>query len=212
MPIKYAAVFQGATRVAEHPVAQFPALSDICQKLATKESSKGKTNRAKLTDDSQGVDINYTVNSQGLILICVTTQDLPIRVGFDFLARVEKNCKGDRRDWTFDKDTLRKEVAWSNDPQNDIARKVQGQIDEVKDIMLENVDKVLERHDKLETMVQKSDQMANEAQTFFKRGRDIRRKLCCQEVKLNMMMVGAVVIVIIVIVLIVCKPNFSSCS
>ena len=171
-----------------------------------------QTNRAKLTDDSQGVDINYIVNAQGLILICVTTQDLPIRVGFDFLGRVERTCKGDRQDWSFDSTTLKKEVAWSNDPSNDAARKVQGQIDEVKDIMLENVDKVLERHDKLETMVQKSDQMANEAQTFFKHGRSLRRKMCCQEAKLNMMMIGAVVIVALIIVLVVCKPNFSSCS
>eukprot|EP01064_Diplonema_japonicum_P021633 TRINITY_DN3119_c1_g1_i1.p1 TRINITY_DN3119_c1_g1~~TRINITY_DN3119_c1_g1_i1.p1 ORF type:complete len:220 (+),score=40.55 TRINITY_DN3119_c1_g1_i1:23-661(+) len=212
MPIKYSAIFLEGNRVAEHPAGGYAALAETCQRLADKEARINKYNRTKLTDDSQGVDVNYLATGRDVLIVCVSTTDMPVRTSFDMLGRVEVKCRGDRQDWPSPSETLKRESEYANDPRNDIAKKVQGEIAEIQDIMMENMDKMLDRHDKLENMVQKSDALANEGQTFFKRGRELRRKMCCQQAKMTIMVVVVVMVVILVAVLVICKPNFSSCS
>ncbi|KAJ9470257.1 hypothetical protein DIPPA_20000 [Diplonema papillatum] len=211
MPIKYAAVFFGSQRVAEYP-STFPSHSELCQKLANKEARINKYNRSKLTDDAHGVDVSYLATGRDVLVCCVSTQDVAMRISFDMLARIEQKTRGDRQDWPSPKETLKKEMEFSNDPRNDAAKLVQNQISEIQDIMMDNVDKMLDRQDKIENMVQKTDALANEGQTFFKRGRDIRRKMCCQQAKMTIMVAVIVLVVIFIIILFACNPNFSRCS
>eukprot|EP01059_Diplonema_ambulator_P025921 TRINITY_DN4304_c1_g1_i2.p1 TRINITY_DN4304_c1_g1~~TRINITY_DN4304_c1_g1_i2.p1 ORF type:complete len:232 (+),score=52.82 TRINITY_DN4304_c1_g1_i2:59-697(+) len=212
MPIKYAAIYLEGNRVAEQPAGGYPALAETCQRLADKEIKINKYNRTKLTDDAQGVDVNYLATGRSVLIVCVSSTDTAVRTSFDMLGRVEAKCRGDRQDWPNPSQTLKHEMEYANDPRNDIAKKVQGEIAEIQDIMMENMDKMLDRHDKLEGMVAKSDALANEGETFFKRGRELRRKMCCQQAKMTFMLVAVVLVIILIIVLIVCKPNFSSCS
>ena len=64
-------------------------------------------------------------------------------------------------------------------------QKVKSQIDDVKDVMASNIDKVLERGEKLEDVLEKSDQMKDHAMQFKTKGKKLRRMLYCQNIKMK---------------------------
>ena len=113
------------------------------------------------------------------------------------LGKVEAKCRGASQDWGNAKETLKKEMEFANDPRNDVVTAVQGQIGEIQDIMMENMDKMLERGDKIEGMVQKSENIASEGAQFRKRGKELKTKMWCQDMKVKAMMC---------FVLLVCTP------
>ena len=62
---------------------------------------------------------------------------------------------------------------------------VQQQVSEVKEIMMDNIEKVLDRGEKIELLVDKSDALRFEAANFHKTGRALRRNLWCQNMKIK---------------------------
>ena len=54
---------------------------------------------------------------------------------------------------------------YNTNPSVDTIARVQAQIDEVKDVMIENIDRVLERGERIELLVDKTDRLS---QTAFK--------------------------------------------
>lgn len=57
---------------------------------------------------------------------------------------------------------------YNNDPSSDRIARVQQQIDEVKDVMIENIDRVLERGERIELLVDKTDRLNQQAFKFEK--------------------------------------------
>ena len=62
---------------------------------------------------------------------------------------------------------------------------VQQQVSQVKEIMMDNIEKVLDRGEKIELLVDKSDALRFEAANFHKTGRALRRNLWCQNMKIK---------------------------
>lgn len=54
--------------------------------------------------------------------------------------------------------------------------KVKAQVSEVKGVMMENIEKVLDRGEKIELLVDKTDNLHHQAQDFRSSGTSIRRK------------------------------------
>lgn len=57
---------------------------------------------------------------------------------------------------------------YNTNPTSDNISKVQAQIDSVKDVMIENIDKVLERGERIELLVDKTDRLNQQAFKFEK--------------------------------------------
>lgn len=55
-----------------------------------------------------------------------------------------------------------------NDPSSDNLSRVRGQIDDVKSVMVQNIEKILDRGEKIELLVDKTDQLSQEAFKFEK--------------------------------------------
>jgi vesicle-associated membrane protein 7 len=66
---------------------------------------------------------------------------------------------------------------------NDSIGRVQGQIDQVKDVMVQNIEKVLERGEKIELLVDKTDKLNQQAFKFQKNSRTLRRTLWWKKVR-----------------------------
>ena len=62
---------------------------------------------------------------------------------------------------------------------------VQQEVSQVKEIMMDNIEKVLDRGEKIELLVDKSDALRFEAANFHKTGRALRRNLWCQNMKIK---------------------------
>eukprot|EP00879_Flechtneria_rotunda_P005114 GHRR01005396.1.p1 GENE.GHRR01005396.1~~GHRR01005396.1.p1 ORF type:complete len:264 (+),score=92.96 GHRR01005396.1:180-971(+) len=88
---------------------------------------------------------------------------------------------------------------------------VQKKVDEVKGIMSDNIEKVLSRGEKLDLLVDKTDNLMFEADRFVKSGRALRRKMWWNNIKMKIVMGVAVVMVILIIFLLICFGGGRSC-
>ena len=64
---------------------------------------------------------------------------------------------------------------------------VQQQVSQVKEIMMDNIEKVLDRGEKIELLVDKSDALRFQADNFHKTGRQLRRHMWCQNMKMKVL-------------------------
>eukprot|EP00798_Chlamydomonas_sp_ICE-L_P012283 gene12283-15432_t len=81
---------------------------------------------------------------------------------------------------------------------------VQKKVDEVKGIMTENIDKMLQRGEKLELLTDKTENLMFEADRFVRTGRTLRRQMWWQNMKMKLIMGFAALLLAVVVFLIVC--------
>lgn len=64
----------------------------------------------------------------------------------------------------------------TNPPTDELAR-AQNELDQVKNIMVQNVEQILSRGERIELLVDKTDTMANQATAFRRGARTVRRQM-----------------------------------
>ncbi|KAL3838178.1 hypothetical protein ACJIZ3_022769 [Penstemon smallii] len=77
--------------------------------------------------------------------------------------------------------------------------KLKAQITEVKGLMMDNIEKVLDRGEKIELLVDKTENLQFQADSFQRQGRELRRKMWLQNLRMKLMVAGAVLILIFII-------------
>ena len=98
---------------------------------------------------------------------------------------------------------LREQMEWFNsNPSDERVRKIREEIDAVKDVMVQNIDKVLERGERIEILVKQTDKLQTQSVGFVKRSKDLRCSLWCKNVKL-MICIGILCLVLIIILIVI---------
>lgn len=82
--------------------------------------------------------------------------------------------------------------------------KLKAQITEVKGIMMDNIEKVLDRGEKIELLVDKTENLQFQADSFQRQGRQLRRKMWLQNLQMKLMIGGAIFVSIVVVWLFIC--------
>ncbi|XP_047323996.1 vesicle-associated membrane protein 727-like [Impatiens glandulifera] len=82
--------------------------------------------------------------------------------------------------------------------------KLKAQITEVKGVMMDNIEKVLDRGEKIELLVDKTENLQFQADSFQRQGRQLRRKMWLQNIQMKMMIFGVFIALILIIWLIWC--------
>ncbi|XP_018514131.2 putative vesicle-associated membrane protein 726 isoform X2 [Brassica rapa] len=85
--------------------------------------------------------------------------------------------------------------------------KVKAQVSEVKGVMMENIEKVLDRGEKIELLVDKTEDLRSHAQDFRTQGTKIRRKMWWENMKIKLIVAGIIIALILIIIISVC-PGF----
>ncbi|VAI50986.1 unnamed protein product [Triticum turgidum subsp. durum] len=88
---------------------------------------------------------------------------------------------------------------YSNDPNADCITRMKGEMDQVRSIMIDNIDKVLERGDRLEMLVDKTTTMQGNTMRFKRQARRFRNTVWWRNVKLT----AAVILILLAIIYIV---------
>lgn len=83
--------------------------------------------------------------------------------------------------------------------------KLRAQITEVKGVMMDNIEKVLDRGERIELLVDKTENLQFQADVFQRQGRQLRRKMWLQNLQMKLMVGGGILVVIILLWLIACK-------
>ncbi|GBF93600.1 hypothetical protein Rsub_06320 [Raphidocelis subcapitata] len=101
---------------------------------------------------------------------------------------------------------------YSSDPAADTINRVRGEISQVKDVMIENIAKVLDRGEKLDLLVNKTELLQGEAFAFRREASRARRLMWWKNVKMWFVMAGCVAAVVLVLVMMMCGVTFKKCG
>ncbi|OAY63617.1 putative vesicle-associated membrane protein 726 [Ananas comosus] len=101
---------------------------------------------------------------------------------------------------------LKEHMQYCVDHPEEISKlaKVKAQVSEVKGVMMENIEKVLDRGEKIELLVDKTENLRSQAQDFRQQGTKIRRKMLLQNMKIKLIVLGIIIALILIIILSVC--------
>jgi len=87
---------------------------------------------------------------------------------------------------------------------------LRSQVNEVKDVMSKNIEKVMERGDNLDNLVTKTTDLEAGAAVFRDRTKVVRRKMWWKNAKMNIIL--GIVAVVVIVIIILSTVNWSSSS
>ncbi|KAH9728888.1 hypothetical protein KPL70_009186 [Citrus sinensis] len=101
---------------------------------------------------------------------------------------------------------LKEHMQYCIDHPEEISKlaKVKAQVSEVKGVMMDNIEKVLDRGEKIELLVDRTENLRSQAQDFRQQGTQMRRKMWFQNMKIKLIVLGIIIALILIIVLSVC--------
>ncbi|KAM1044416.1 hypothetical protein EV2_036548 [Malus domestica] len=208
----YSFVARGTVILAEYTefTGNFTSIASQClQKLPA-------TNN-KFTYNCDGHTFNYLVDN-GFTYCVVAVEAVGRQVPIAFLERIKEDFTGrygGGKAATAVANSLNKEfgsklkehMQYCVDHPEEISKlsKVKAQVSEVKGVMMENIEKVLDRGEKIELLVDKTENLRSQAQDFRQQGTQMRRKMWFQNMKIKLIVLGILIALILIIVLSVCN-------
>jgi vesicle-associated membrane protein 7 len=110
------------------------------------------------------------------------------------------------------KETLRSQMEYYNNPANDRTNSVSSKIDEVKNIMVENIEMVLEGGEKLELLVDKTDALQRQACQFEMSTKQIRFALFWRQVQIYLLVCAITAFILWLLTSLICGFDYGQCS
>ncbi|BFZ60082.1 hypothetical protein YB2330_001104 [Saitoella coloradoensis] len=169
----------------------------------------------------------------GVTYLCIATEDVGRRVPFALLADIKARFTAEFGEEEVGaaevygmasfNGTLRERILWAEDgapgagnvggPGNsDRAKQVKAEIDQVKDVMVQNIERVLERGERIDLLVNKTDQLNNQAFQFRKRSTALRRRMWWKSTRMLGLLIGTIVFLMYLAVGAACGlPGWQQC-
>eukprot|EP01088_Endostelium_zonatum_P001992 TRINITY_DN12413_c0_g1_i1.p1 TRINITY_DN12413_c0_g1~~TRINITY_DN12413_c0_g1_i1.p1 ORF type:complete len:225 (+),score=26.46 TRINITY_DN12413_c0_g1_i1:70-744(+) len=190
MTIIYSLVANGPTVLAEYSPNSGNFTGIARQLLREVPIHKHKKSYA-----AQNTIFHYMVDDNGLVFLCMADSESGHRVPFSFLEDVRTIFVSQLRNSyksagelglndVFSR-TLKDRMHFFNtDPEADKYRKIMGDIEIVKDQMIGNIDKVIERGGKIEQLQENAQRLETKSFTFKQESRAMVKRLWWKNVKL----------------------------
>uniref|UniRef100_A0A6V7QTG6 Vesicle-associated membrane protein 726 n=1 Tax=Ananas comosus var. bracteatus TaxID=296719 RepID=A0A6V7QTG6_ANACO len=207
----YSFVARGMVILAEYTefTGNFSTIASQClQKLPASNN--------KFTYSCDGHTFNYLVED-GYTYCVVAVESTGREIPIAFLERAKEDftkkygggkaatASANKVDLQFQV-KLKEHMQFCVDHPEEISKlaKVKAQVSEVKGVMMENIEKVLDRGEKIELLVDKTENLHSQAQDFRQQGTTMRRKMWLQNMKIKLIVLGIVIALILIIILSVC--------
>lgn len=109
--------------------------------------------------------------------------------------------------------TLAAQMKHHSDPRGpDRVTETQMQVDDLKGIMVRNIDLVAQRGEKLELLIDKTENLVDASVTFKTTSRNLTRAMCMKNLKLTLVIVLVALVMIYIIVSAACGGlNWPTC-
>ncbi|KAK3310946.1 synaptobrevin-domain-containing protein [Chaetomium strumarium] len=85
--------------------------------------------------------------------------------------------------------------------QNDRTRKIQEQIDDTVGVMRENLNKVADRGARLDHLQDKTDNLAQSAQSFRRGANQVRKKMWWKDMKMRIWLIIGIIVLLAIIII-----------
>ncbi|RXH83389.1 hypothetical protein DVH24_005642 [Malus domestica] len=190
MAILYAVVARGTVVLAE-----FSAVTGntgavarrICEKLPSEAESR--------VCFSQDRYIFHILRADGLTFLCMANDTFGRRIPFSYLedihmrfmknyGRVAPYAPAYAMNDEFSRVLHQQMEFFSSNPSADTLNRVRSEVGEIRTIMVDNIEKILERGDRIELLVDKTATMQDSAFHFKKQSKRLRRALWMKNAKL----------------------------
>ncbi|PIN15419.1 Synaptobrevin/VAMP-like protein [Handroanthus impetiginosus] len=207
----YSFVARGTVILAEYTefTGNFTSIASQClQKLPASSN--------KFTYNCDGHTFNFLVES-GFTYCVVAVESAGRQIPIAFLERIKDDFNkryGGGKAATAGPNSLKREfgpklkeqMQYCVDHPEEINKlaKVKAQVNEVKGVMMENIEKVLDRGEKIELLVDKTENLRSQAQDFRTQGTKMRRKMWVQNMKIKLIVFGIFVALALIIFLSIC--------
>uniref|UniRef100_A0A7S1CNB8 V-SNARE coiled-coil homology domain-containing protein n=1 Tax=Bicosoecida sp. CB-2014 TaxID=1486930 RepID=A0A7S1CNB8_9STRA len=214
MTIFYALVARGKTVLAEYIATSgnFPTITRLLLGKIT-----GEDQMMSYVCDAH---VFHYIVEGGITYLCMTEEGDKRRVAFAFLEQIKQKFQetyGERAmkaiAFAMNEDfsrVLKSDMEYFNEnPAGDRMGHVREQIDEVRGIMVQNIEKVLQRGEKIELLVDKTDALSQSAFKFKKQAKQVKNVMWWKNVKIMCIIGFIIAVVIFFIVGSVCGFDFA---
>jgi len=210
MPIIYSLVTRGTVVLAE-----YTGTSGNFTTVTRRILEKIPPQDAKMSYVYDRHIFHYIVED-GITYLCMADEEFGRRIPFAFLEDIKNRFRatyGDRgktaiaygMNTDFSRVLQNQMDYYSNNPGADRINRVRGEIDEVKSVMVHNIEKVLERGERIELLVDKTESLNQNAFKFKKASNQLKRSMWWKNVKIMIILIVVVIVVVYCIVAIACK-------
>ncbi|KAI3506123.1 hypothetical protein L2E82_49252 [Cichorium intybus] len=211
MPILYALVARGSVVLAEFSGTQTNA-STIARQILEKTPGNNDMN----VSYSQDRYIFHVKRTDGLTVLCMADDVAGRRIPFAFLEDIHQrfvrtygravlSAQAYGMNDEFSRVLSQQMEYYSNDPNADRINRLKGEMGQVRTVMIDNIDKVLERGDRLDLLVDKTDTMQTNTLRFRKRTRQFRTSVWWKNVKLTIALILLILVIAYVVLAFVCN-------
>eukprot|EP01004_Peranema_trichophorum_P007347 NODE_6124_length_923_cov_37.455000_g5533_i0.p1 GENE.NODE_6124_length_923_cov_37.455000_g5533_i0~~NODE_6124_length_923_cov_37.455000_g5533_i0.p1 ORF type:complete len:220 (-),score=13.87 NODE_6124_length_923_cov_37.455000_g5533_i0:211-870(-) len=157
---------------------------------------------------------HYVVEDE-IIYMCMADESYPRRVAYQFLDNIQQRFRRDYGDkgktalpLQFNEDfsrVLQKQMDYYNNSQVDKIQLIREQVETATNVMVANIDRVLERGEKIDLLVDKTQQIADDSYHFKRQSTSLKRSMWCKNFKLTLMVIVAILVLIFIIFLFACN-------
>lgn len=217
MPILYALVARNKHVLAEYTSSHgnFPTVTRVLLSKIPEQDGK-----MSYVYDSH---IFHYLVDDGITFLCMSDEGMKRRITFSFLDEVKRifreNYQGvERTALAFSLNdsfapVLRQQIDnFNTNPSADNISKVKTQIDNVKDVMISNIDRVLERGEKIELLVDKTDKLNHQAFKFEKSSKALKNTMLCKKIKTYILIFVVLGLIGFFVAAMFCGMNFKKCK
>jgi len=216
MTILYALVCRGKTVLAEHTSVSgnFPTITRV---LLAKISDKEDGKMSYVYDQH----VFHYIVENGLTYMCMCDDLTKRRVPFNFLDDIKDKWRMKYADSgqgaiAFQMNDefsgiLAERIQYFQSSGADQFSAVNEKLDDVKNVMVQNIDLVLERGEKLELLVDKTEALQNDAFNFKSRATQAKNHMRWRMIKTRLIFAAVIILVIFFIVWFSCGIDFGKC-
>ncbi|KAJ6837388.1 vesicle-associated membrane protein 727-like [Iris pallida] len=228
-PLIYSFVAKGTVVLAEHT-----SFSGNFSTIAIQCLQNLPPNTSKFTYSCDGHTFNYLVDKGFVFLVVadeLVGRSVPFvfleRVRDDFMKRYGSSISSEDPHPLADEDdddlfedrfsiayqldrefgpVLKEHLQYCTSHPEEMGKlsKLKTQITEVKGVMMDNIEKVLDRGEKIELLVDKTENLQFQADSFQRQGRQLRRKMWLDNLRFKLMVGGSLLAVLLIVWLIAC--------
>ncbi|KAI4337303.1 hypothetical protein L6164_015736 [Bauhinia variegata] len=210
MAILYALVARGSVVLAEYSATPTNA-STIARQILEKIPGNNDTH----VSYSQDRYIFHVKRTDGLTVLCMADDTAGRRIPFAFLedihqkfartyGRAVHSASAYGMNDEFSRILSQQMESYSNDPNADRINRLKGEMNQVRNVMIENIDKVLDRGDRLELLVDKTANLQGNTFRFRKQARRFRSTVWWRNVKLTVALIVLLLVIVYVVLAFVC--------
>ncbi|VFQ71435.1 unnamed protein product [Cuscuta campestris] len=206
MSILYALVGRGTTVLSE-----FSAVTGNAGAVARRILEKLPVESESRLCFSQDRYIFHILRSDGLIFLCMANDTFGRRIPFSYLedikmrfiknyGRIASQAPAYAMNDEFSRVLHQQMEFFSSNPSSDTLNRVREEVGELRSIMVDNIDRILERGDRIELLVDKTATMQGSSFHFRKQSNRLRRAIWMKNAKLMALMTCLILVLLYLII------------